>query len=396
MTSALAATVDAVPVRGKRSFPSVPALLVLLVAACGATGVPPSTAPAPSPSEADAGATDEAVPTTVACQQAPLEARAATVLALGIGNATTADHPVARQVAGLGVGAVLLLGANVVDAAQVRTLIDDLHQQAPNDPMMAVDEEGGRVSRLRPIIGSTPSARQLGRRPLSEITAVARERGSTLAGLGLDLILAPVVDADDGPRAGAIGDRSFSAVPAEAGERAAAFAIGLSEAGVLAVAKHFPGQGELADSHDGAVVSGADQGEIERVAAAGFGPAVAAGIPAVMMSHVTFPTLGPGPASLEPEAYRLLRSLGFAGVAMTDAVNMSAVSDQRPLAEAAMLALAAGADLVLATPGAQATEMRDAVVAAVSDGRLDEARLDEAVGRVLNLGGKEASTMVCR
>jgi beta-N-acetylhexosaminidase len=102
---------------------------------------------------------------------------------------------------------------------------------------------------------------------------------------------------------------------------------------------------------------------------------------------VTFPALGPLPATLEPAAYRLLRSLGFDGAAVTDALNMAAIA-RWPLPEAAVMALAAGADVVLATPGDQATSMRG--------GRLPEARLDEAVGRVLALRGEDPATMVCR
>ena len=371
-------------------------VLILFLAACGGSGEPeratatePSTGqPATTPSSAPA-------PTTPPCAPAPLEVRAATVLAVGIGNATTADHALSAAVASLGLGGVVLVKPNVVDASQVRTLVEGLRRQSPRPLLVSVDEEGGRVSRLRPIIGATPSARELGRRPPATISAVAAERGATLRDLGFDLILAPVVDVDGGPAGGAIGDRSFAATPAEAGARAAAFAEGLAQAGVAATAKHFPGQGELADSHDGAVVADVPLGELEAIAAATFGPVVEGDVPAVMMSHVTFSALGPLPASLEPGAYRLLRSLGFEGAAVTDAINMSAVADRRPLTEATVMALAAGADLVLATPGDQAAAMRDAVVAAVGDGRLPEARLDEAVGRVLALRGEDPSTMVC-
>ena len=319
------------------------------------------------------------------------------MLAVGIGSATTAADPLAAEVAGLGVGGVLLLGTNVEGAAQVQALLAGLDERSPRRLLAIVDEEGGRVSRLRPLVGRTPSARELGRRPPREITAAARERGETLAGLGFDLVLAPVVDADGGPAQGAIGDRAFSADPAEAGQAAQAFAAGLAAAGVAATAKHFPGTGQTeADSHDGRVVSGASREEVERLAAAGFGPLVDAGVAAVMMSHVEVPALGPLPASVEPGAYRLLRSLGFEGAALTDAVNMAAVGQRWSLPEAAVLALAAGADLVLATPGEQTRAMRDAVVGAVAAGRLGEDRLDEAVERVLTLQGADPATMVCR
>lgn len=354
--------------------------------------------PALAPSTSQPGATSTPVVPASArpCRPAPLETRAGTVLVVGIGDATTADHPLAREVSALGVGGVILFGPNVVGEAQVRTLVDGLRRQSPHGLLVSVDEEGGRVSRLKPIIGPTPSARRLGQRPRPEIVATAAERGATLDDLGFDLILAPVVDADGGAANGAIGDRSFAPTPTEAGRHAGAYVQGLRRAGVAATAKHFPGQGGLDDSHDGTVVFDAPLDEVEATAAAGFGPALEAGVPAVMMSHVTFPALGPRPASLEPAAYRLLRSLGFDGVAVTDAINMSAVADQWSLPEAAVMALGAGADLVIATPGHDATVMRDAVVAAVADGRLPERRLDEAVARVLTLRGEDPAAMVCR
>ena len=318
------------------------------------------------------------------------------MLVVGIADATTADDPRASRVADLGVGGVLLLGPNVVGAEQVRSLLDGLRQRASRPLLAAVDEEGGRVSRLRSVVGPTPSARSLGGRPLAEISEVAAERGATLRELGFDLILAPVVDADDGAAGGAIGDRSFGATPAESGLRAGAFVAGLRRAGVAATAKHFPGHGELPDSHDGPVVFDAPRDEVATDAAAAFRPALDAGAPAVMMSHVTFPAVGPLPTTVEPAAYQLLRSLGFDGVAVTDAMNMSAIVERWPLPEATVMALRAGADLVLATPGDQASAMRDAVVAAVGDGRLSEERLDEAVGRVLALRGEDRATMVCR
>ena len=372
-------------------------VLALVAAACGGDGPPDTGLAAPASTvEASPPAPPTSTSTTQPCQPAPLEARAATVLAVGINDATTADAPLAARVAALGVGGVILLGHNILDASQARSLIAGLRQQSPRKLMVAVDEEGGRVSRLRPIVGSTPSARTLGQRALTDIAAVAAERGGVLRDLGFDLVLAPVVDADGGPAGGAVGDRAFATTPAEAGPRAAAFADGVRRAGVAATAKHFPGQGGLADSHDGEVVSHTPLAELRAIATAGFGPVLSAGVGAVMMSHVTYRALGPLPASLEPAAYRMLRSLGFAGVAITDAVGMEAIIEQWSLPEATVLALNAGADLVLATPGDKAAAMRDGVVAAVTDGRLSEARLDEAVGRVLALRGEDPRAMVCR
>src|SRR5687768_7855734 len=151
-------------------------VLALVGVACGGDGPPVTglaqqastvaeTVPPPS--------TSTSTSTTQPCRPAPLEARAATVLAVGINDATTADAPLAARVAALGVGGVILLGHNILDAAQARALISGLRQQSPRKLLLAVDEEGGRVSRLRPIIGSTPSARTLGQRALADIATVA-------------------------------------------------------------------------------------------------------------------------------------------------------------------------------------------------------------------------------
>jgi beta-N-acetylhexosaminidase len=356
-----------------------------------------SELPDPAPEgAAPPSAPSVSVPPRPPCQPAPIEVRAATVLAVGIGEATTADAPLPATVTAAGVGGVILLGPNVVDVSQVRALIEGLRRQSAHGLLVTVDEEGGRVSRLRSIIGPTPSARALGRRSLAEIADIGAERGATLRDLGFDLVLAPVADADGGPAGGAIGDRAFGGSPAEAGPRAGAFARGLSAAGVAATAKHFPGQGGLADSHDGQVVFDQALDEVRTAAESAFRPVIDAGARAVMMSHVTFSALGSRPASLEPGAYRMLRAMDFKGAAITDAIGMEAILEQWSLAEAAVLALIAGADLVLATPGDKVSAMRDAVVAAVADGRLPETRLDEAVARVLSLRGEEASTMVCR
>ncbi len=187
------------------------AAVAILAGACG--GADPSSGASGQPVAAEEAAAGTRAPTapataaatvptstTVPCVPAPLERRAATVLVAGIGNATAADAPLPAQLATMGIGGVILLGANVVDTAQVQALIDGMRfLAAPGELLVTVDEEGGRVSRLRSIYGTTESARTLGQRPLPEISAVATARGATLRELGFDLSWAPVVDADGGP-----------------------------------------------------------------------------------------------------------------------------------------------------------------------------------------------------
>lgn len=365
----------------------------VVAGACGSVQATPDVERAQvAETAAEATTTTTSAP---ACRPAPLAVRAATVIFIGIGEGTSPDDPVAAEVAALGVGGVTLRPPNIAGADQVRALIEGIRQRSPRPLLVGVDEEGGRVSRLRDLIGRSPTPRTLGQRPPDEITAHAAERGEGLGDLGFDATFAPVVDADDGPADGPIGDRSFDADPADAGAKAAAFAAGLRRAGVVAVAKHFPGQGGLDDdSHDGSVTSDAGL-DVVTASARGFRPVIDAGVPAVMMSHATFSALGPRPATMEPAAYALLRSLGFDGVAITDSLGMGAVVQRWPIPEAAVMALVAGADMALANQGDQATAVREAIVAAVVDGRLPEDRLDEAVGRVLTLRGEDPSTMVC-
>jgi len=128
-----------------------------------------------------------------------------------------------------------------------------------------------------------------------------------------------------------------------------------------------------------------------------FAATVRAGAPLVMMSHAGYTALGDAlPASMSPAAYRLLRSTGFTGVAMTDSIGMGAVNTRFDYPEAAVRALAAGADAVLATDGRQTARMRDAIVAAVHSGQLPEGRLDEAAARMARLGGADPLPLTCR
>ncbi|MDQ2649850.1 MAG: hypothetical protein M3Z03_09860 [Actinomycetota bacterium] len=367
--------------------------LVAATAACGGDdGGSDTSASDGSTSEATSPTSPDDRPD---CTAAPLAERAAAVLIVGIDDDTTADGALAREVTSIGVGGVEVRQPNVVDAAQLRALVDGLRAQSARKLLVAADEEGGRVSRLRSVLGSTASARTLGNQPLDAIRAEAARRGQAMREVGIDLVLGPVADADGGPANGSIGDRSFSADIVTAGERAGAFAAGLTDAGMLSSVKHFPGQGGVADdSHAGTVTSPYTAAQVEDAARA-FLPAVEAGAGAVMMSHVTYEAVGPLPASVEPAMYELLRSLGFDGVAMTDALGMGAIVQRWPIPQAAVVALTAGADVVLVNQGQEAVGMRDAIVAAVTDGSLPEARLDEAVGRVLRWRGEDPASMVC-
>jgi len=333
-----------------------------------------------------------------ACTPAPLEQRAGRVLIVGLLPVRDAEHGLIGDILDVGVGGVLLLPPNVASTEQVTALVAGIKQQAARPLLVVAGEESGRVSTFRTIFGPTPSARDLAAANTpAQLTERAKEIGARMASVGVNLDLAPVADLDAGPARGIIGDRSFSADPDRAGELALAWARGLHAAGVHPTAKHFPGHGRMqADSHRALELLDTPLAELEASDVKPFVRLIEAGVPAVLLDHIAYAAFDPDrPASLSPKAYAYLRELGFEGVAITDSVGMGAVNLRWPYPEAAVESIIAGADAVLATDGAQARPMRDALVAAVRDGRLPEARLNEAAGRVEALAGGDPEALVC-
>ena len=378
----------------RAGFPNRIVLVALFVAltAVGAVTLFRSDSSKPEPAGAEAR-------TGPPCQPAPLRARAAQVLVVGLPEVTDATDPLVTDVLDVGVGGVLLTDGNVESRAQVAALVQDLRRRSRHPLVVSTDEETGRVRTFEEILGSTPSARRLARESTPpEVRRRGRELGAALASMGIDLDLAPVADLDAGPYSGIIGDRSFSADPAVTTEYALAFAAGLSDGGVRAIAKHFPGHGPASgDDHTARVTSSLPLAGLTATHLKPFAAMVGAGIPVVMMSNVDYAALDPDlPASLSPAAYRLLRDTGFRGVALTDSVGMAAVNLRWDPATAAVKAIEAGADGVLITNGKFAREMVDSLEYAVQQGSLSEARLNEAATRMAALAGGNPMAVACQ
>lgn len=308
----------------------------------------------------------------------------------------------AERVAG-GLAGVCYFGHNVVSAEQVASLSADLHALRPG-ALVASDEEGGDVTRLEAAAGSSwPGNAALGRLDDVEVTrSVAAGMGRQLRRAGIDLPLAPVVDVNTDPDNPVIGIRAFGSCPDLVARHAAAFVAGLQEAGVAACAKHFPGHGDTAvDSHLALPVVDVDLETLRRRDLPPFAAAVHAGARAVLTAHVRFPALDDAPATLSAPVLDLLRGeLGFEGVVVSDALDMRAISAGVGRGRGAVLALAAGVDLLcIGNPcypepydeREVLDGVRDAVVAAVADGSLDVARLEQAAARVADLGRWVAS-----
>ena len=257
--------------------------------------------------------------------------------------------------------------------------------------ILAVDEEGGDVTRLDAAHGSdVPGAAALGVVDDPALTArVADGLGARLRAAGMTLNLAPVADVDADPMNPIIGIRSFGADAATVGTHVAAFVRGQQQHRVAATVKHFPGHGATdEDSHLTVPVVAASWEQLAERELVPFRAAVAAGVRVVMSAHVTYPALDDAPATLSRMILTdLLRGdLGFAGVVMSDGLDMHAISQTVGHQEGAVRALLAGADALCVGGESTGPEIVDllvrAIIRAVRDGRLPESRVREAATRV--------------
>ncbi|MEU8384277.1 glycoside hydrolase family 3 N-terminal domain-containing protein [Streptosporangium sp. NPDC048865] len=304
-----------------------------------------------------------------------------------------------------GLGGAVLFARNLGDLDHTAALVARLRAENPA-AVIAVDEEGGSVTRLQAARGSSwPGNRALGVGDDVEATRlVAREIGRLLASADITLDYAPVADVNANPANPVIGVRSFGADPELVSRHTAAWISGLQGAGVAACAKHFPGHGDThTDSHHALPTLHASSRLLAERDLPPFRTAVAAGVRAVMCGHLLIPALDPeNPATLSRRITTgLLREeMGFTGMIVTDAIEMRAVASLLPPGEIAVRALAAGADAICAgisSPGGENVhEVRDAIVDAVREGRLGEDRLAEAASRVLGLSAWYASDAAAR
>ncbi|MBL8604516.1 MAG: beta-N-acetylhexosaminidase [Myxococcales bacterium] len=273
----------------------------------------------------------------------------------------------------------------------VTRALSEAHPADLPPPLVAVDQEGGRVARLGAPVVKLPPMRHLGQHDDLALTErAAAVLGAELSALGFNLDFAPVCDVDSNPANPVIGDRAFSADPARVARHAAAFARGLQSQGVAGCAKHFPGHGDTsADSHLELPVLGHDLARLEAVELPPFRALFEAGVASVMTAHVQFDALDPTvPATLSKRVISgLLRAELAAGrddlVIVSDDLLMNAVSARFSVAEAAVRSVSAGCDLVLVctTPEAAEEARRALSEAAQADPDFAQ-RLGDAARRV--------------
>jgi beta-N-acetylhexosaminidase len=296
---------------------------------------------------------------------------------------------------GRGMAGVTLFGQNVVSPDQVAVLTEALRSAAADaDPVIAIDEEGGDVTRVAYADGSPyPGNAALGVVDDVRLTrAVYHAIGHDLAALGINVDLAPCADVLGKADSPAVGTRSFGADTHLVSRHTAAAVAGLQAADVAACTKHFPGHGRTqTDTHEAVAVIEGSLEDLRRNDLPPFVAAIGAGTVAVMPGHLRVPELtGDLPATVSAAAQTgLLRGeLAFTGVIISDALEMRATREMFGVPGAAVRAVAAGTDLLcLGRDGREDhyLAVRDALVAAVRDGALPAERLEEAADRVASL-----------
>lgn len=306
-------------------------------------------------------------------------------------DGTRADDVGPRALAALGVGGYVLFARNVESPEQVQTLLAGLSAHAP---LLAVDQEGGRVARLRAPLTVWPPMARVGAAKDPEL---AREVGAALASeigaVGFNITFAPVLDVRFEGTTIAIGDRSLGEDPTAVGELGAQLLAGIQAAGLVACAKHFPGHGHVeVDSHVALPVCPLAEDELRAVHLAPFRAAVAAGVDSVMTAHVVYPAVDPDqPATLSSVWIDgvLRKELGFAGVVFSDDLEMGAIVGEGGIGAAAVAAIRAGVDGLLVCRRLDRVE--EVIASLRAEAEADAAfaaRCEQSLGRLAALAAR--------
>ncbi len=298
-----------------------------------------------------------------------------------------------------GVAGAILFKRNVAaGAGPVARLTDALKREAGRPFLVCVDQEGGRVARLRgEPFTALPPMRELGARGDEALAfAAGRVLAREVRAVGIDVDFAPVLDVDTNPANPVIGDRSLGRDAGEVGRLGVALARGIESEGVASCGKHFPGHGDTSqDSHLTLPTLPHAMGRLRDVELAPFAAYARAGLASIMTAHVVFEAVEPGvPATFSRRVLDgiLRRELGFAGVIVSDDLEMKAIAERFSMEEAAVSSVAAGADLLLVCHRAERQQqVVDALAREAEGSGVFRERLAEAAGRVAALARRFAS-----
>jgi beta-N-acetylhexosaminidase len=323
------------------------------------------------------------------------------LIAAGFDGRTAAEAPL-EALAALAPGAIVLFARNVGTPEELWTLVAALRATQPLPPLIAIDQEGGRVARIVEGVAALPPAMAIG--AAGDVDACERlgaRCGRDLTRLGISVNFAPVADCAVDPGNTVIGTRAYGGDPYAVARFAGAFARGLARGGVAAAIKHFPGHGATAvDSHLALPHVRLDERTLRARDLVPFAASISAGaVPLVMTAHVVVDALDPErPATL---SHRILTTLlrdelGFEGVTVTDCLQMDAIARAPGTLAAGVEALAAGADLLTVSRSLElAARLAAELEAARSGGRISHRRFDEAHARVRALRERYARLAPC-
>jgi beta-N-acetylhexosaminidase len=288
-----------------------------------------------------------------------------------------------------GLGGVILFARNIADPEQVGELSFEASRLVPDLPVwVSVDQEGGRVARLKAPFTEWPAMATLGRSGDAVLAErFARALAAELKAVGVTLDYAPVLDIRTNPKNPVIGDRALAEAADDVARLGAAIVRTLQADGIAACGKHFPGHGDTAtDSHHELPLIDHPPDRIRNVELEPFRAAIEAGVATIMTAHILVPSLDEErPATLSHRVVTdLLRDeLKFDGVILSDDLDMKAIASRYAVPSAAVMAIDAGCDGVLICSGdhdSHAAAM-EALIHAVEEERLAPARVDDALGR---------------
>lgn len=289
-------------------------------------------------------------------------------------------------------GGIILFARNLVSAAQIVDLTNELQSCSSHSPLLiSIDQEGGRVSRLPAEFTIFPPCEVLGHCHSSEMAyAAAATTAKELKAVGINMNMSPVLDVNSNPSNPVIGDRAFSADPRIVSALGSATVGGLQDNSVVACGKHFPGHGDTtSDSHKELPIVTADRARLEQIEFPPFRHNVANGMATLMTAHVVYRALDETrPATLSPTIIgRFLREeLYYDGVVLTDDLEMHAIIDHYGIGEAAVQAIQAGCDMPLICKDRnRIVTAFTAVEKAATNGDLSAGRLAQSFARISRL-----------
>ena len=301
-------------------------------------------------------------------------------------SGTSSPAPLVRR---LHLGGVIAFSENISSPAQIRSVNRSVSRSVAKrgyPAFVGVDQEGGIVNRVGAAT-AFPAFMATGAADDPALTEkAARASAEEMRGLGFDVVLAPVADVSVGDGDAVIGSRAAGGRPGLVARQVVAASKGIQEAGLLPVAKHFPGHGSLAvDSHLSLPVQRRSLRKLRATDLVPFAAAITAHVPAILTGHIDVRAIDKGtPASISRRVTTglLRRDMGYDGLVVTDSLQMRGVQERAPGGAAAVRAIRAGADVALMPPDPQ--DARDRIVRAVRSGVLSRARLDQAAARMID------------